>query len=77
MRNKILDYIINEVLNGESEITDDTSLYEGGLISSMGHLKLVQFLEHRFDVSLPMGEIDMENFDTVDQIADFVSSQMS
>jgi len=75
MREEIQTYIGSSILNGDIEVNASTSLYESGLISSMGHLKLIQFLERRFNVSLPMSEIVLEEFDTVDKIVEFVTAR--
>jgi acyl carrier protein len=65
MKEKILAYIVENLLNEETDITSDTPLYTSGLITSMGHLKLVNYLERTFDLPIPMNELSMENFDTV------------
>mgnify|MGYP005847351361 CR=1 FL=1 len=75
MTEKILAYIVENLLNEEIEITADTPLYTSGLITSMGHLKLVNFLERTFDVSIPMNELSMENFDTVNRITQFIKER--
>lgn len=60
-----------------AQIDEHTPLYSGGVLSSMGHLKLVQFLERRYDVSIPMWEVSIDNFDTVEQIAAYVAGKMA
>jgi acyl carrier protein len=75
MNEEILTYIYEEIFNEEMELTDDTPLYTSGLITSMGHLKLVSYLERAFDVSIPMNELSMDNFDTVNLIAQFIQKR--
>lgn len=75
MKEKIRTYIYENILNEETEITDDTTLYTSGLITSMGHLKLVNYLERTFDVSIPMNELTMDNFDTVNLITQFIQDR--
>jgi acyl carrier protein len=58
-------------------IDEQTPLYSGGVLSSMAHLKLVQFLERRYDIAIPMWEIGIDNFDTIEQIAAYVSAKMA
>ena len=58
-------------------IDEQTPLYSSGILSSMGHLKLVQFLERRYDIAIPMWEVSIDNFDTVEQIAAYVAGKMA
>ena len=76
MKERICAYINDHLLEEDEEtIEDNTPLYSSGLLSSMAHLRLVQFLEKHFDVALPMSELNLENFDTVTKIAGWVSSK--
>jgi acyl carrier protein len=77
MRDQIRKYITDHILVGQAlEIDDQTALYSGGVISSMGHLKLLQFLERTFRVAIPMNQVSLEEFDTVERIASFVEQRM-
>lgn len=76
MKEAIRDYICSNILNNEVPIENTTSLYADGIISSMGHLKLLQFLERTFRIPVPMNEIVIEEFDTIDQIAAFVEARL-
>jgi acyl carrier protein len=75
MKEKIMAYIFENLLNEETEITADTPLYTSGLVTSMGHLKLVNYLERTFNVSIPMNELSMDNFDTVNLITEFIQER--
>ena len=74
MKNQLLKYIYENLLNKEVEIDEDTPLYTSSLITSMGHLKMINFIERTFEISVPMSKISMENFDTVNQIAEFIQN---
>jgi acyl carrier protein len=75
MIEKIRDYIVENILNGEVEVTDDTPLYSSGLITSMGHLKLINYIERVFEISIPAGKINMDSFDTINQIVRFIQEE--
>ncbi len=70
-------YILKEFLPGEdpNELRDDTPLITGGILDSLATLKLVAFLEERFGVSIAAHEADVEHLDTLESIADLVSSK--
>ena len=75
MKEKIRTYIIENILEEEIDLTYRTVLYSDGLLNSMGHLKLLNFLERTFNVSIPAGEVNMDNFDTINQICDFIQNK--
>jgi acyl carrier protein len=51
-----------------------TNLFEAGILDSMSFVELLIQIETQFDLSLNLGEIEFENFRSVEAIADFISS---
>ncbi len=70
-------YIAAEFLQGESpdSISPDTRLVSDGILDSLASLKLVSWLEERFNVSIAAHEVDVEHLDTIDLIAGLVLSK--
>lgn len=70
-------FILDEFLPGEDpvELTMETPLITGGILDSIATLKLVLFLEERFQVTLAAHETSPEHLDTVDKIAALVRSK--
>jgi acyl carrier protein len=56
-------------------IGDDESLLRTGVISSLGMMEVVEWVESTFGVSVDPDEITEQNFDTLRGIARFVSSK--
>jgi acyl carrier protein len=56
-------------------IGDDESLLRTGVISSLGMMEVVDWVESTFDVSVDPDEITEQNFDTLRGIAAFVASK--
>lgn len=52
----------------------DTDLLEGGLLNSVTFVELVMLLEERFGVTVPIDDIEVDQFRTIGQIALFVGS---
>lgn len=79
IRKAVHAYILDEFLPGESpeELTDDTPLITGGVLDSISTLKLVAFLEDRFDITVEAHEAGVENLDSVGQIARLVDGKRS
>ncbi len=56
----------------ESQLQDDASFLEEGIVDSTGVLELVMFVEETFGVAVQDEEIVPENFDSVKQMARYV-----
>ena len=65
-------YIINELNDGE-EFEMEANLIQQGLIDSMGVMKLLTFLEKRFDIAIDLEDVTAENFETIDRIGELVA----
>jgi acyl carrier protein len=75
---QVKTYILDEFLPGEDpdELTDDTPLMTTGILDSLATLKLVTFLEQKFDIAVEAHEADAENLNTIEQIVALVSGKL-
>lgn len=73
----VKEFILSEFLPGEDpgELTDTTPLITGGILDSIATLKVVLFIEERFNVSFDAHEVDRENFDSIANIVRIVSAK--
>jgi acyl carrier protein len=62
---------------GVTNVTDDQSLVESGVIDSLGIFRLVAFLEENFRVRIGDEEIVGENFESIVSIERFVMKKLS
>lgn len=78
VREIIKGYILDEFLPGENpaELTDATPLITGGILDSLATIKLVGFLEDRFQIQIEAHETMIDYLDTISNIAQLVSSKM-
>lgn len=74
----VKDYILKEFLPGENpeELEDATQLISGGILDSLSTLKLVQFLEEKYGIEIEAHEADVDNLNTIDNIAELVHSKL-
>lgn len=73
LKNVILDYVIKEYVEDDSEsITSETPLISGGIVDSFSMVSLKRFLENQYSIQIPDDEATPEAFDSVDKIADLV-----
>ena len=71
---EILKQFITQELLGDERFTlhDEDSLLLDGMIDSLGMLRLVAFVEQRFEIQIPYEDITIENFNTVNTLATYL-----
>ena len=71
---KVRGYILENLLftSDGSQLANDASLLDRGIIDSTGVLEIVLFLESEFGVKVKDSEMLPENFDSVNNIVRFV-----
>lgn len=74
IRSKVRSYILQNLMftDDESQLPEDASLLERGIIDSTGVLEIVMHLEEEFGVKVKDSDMLPENFDTVNSIVSFV-----
>jgi len=78
MNKTILDYITKELTNEqlEDELHSDDDLLGGGILDSLGMMKLILFIEERFEVKVPPEDMVIENFMTVNHINEYLAKSV-
>ncbi len=73
----VKEFILTEFLPGEDPValTDTTALLTTGILDSIATLQLVDFLESRFQISIPPHEIDVDHLDSVAAVAQLVRAR--
>ena len=61
---------------GVTDISDDASLVDAGVIDSLGIFQLIAFLESTFRIHISDDEIALSNFETIDATVDFVARKL-
>ena len=74
----ILDYISGVVAEtGGAPVTRETPLLEAGILDSINLVRLVQFLEERFGISIPDGDMGAELFELPASVSAYVERRVS
>jgi acyl carrier protein len=77
IKNDIKTFIAEHFLNNSAnDLKDDTPLISGGLIDSISTMQLVAFLEKKYHFEFQAHEVDRDNLDSINVIADFVVSKI-
>lgn len=71
------NFISGELMRGSHKIAlkDDDDLLNSGLITSVGILQLVTFIEERFGIQVPHEDVTIENFSSVNYMASYIRSR--
>ncbi len=73
----IANYIKKNFLFDEKkDIDHNISLYQSGIIDSMGTIELVSFLENTYKIRFDDDELIAENFDSLNAISNFLYNKL-
>ncbi|MEO1154301.1 MAG: acyl carrier protein [Pseudomonadota bacterium] len=75
-KSQIRDFIVAKLLNGRA-VGDDENLLLSGLIDSLGVFELIAFLEKSFGLTIPLDEVVLENFTSIDTIDAYVATKQA
>jgi acyl carrier protein len=72
-------FILREFLPGEKpeNLTESTPLITGGVLDSIGVLKLSKYLEENYQIQVEAHELDPEYLDNISLIASYVRSKLA
>lgn len=71
----IRQYIVGKIGGDQSLLpADDVSLIDEGILDSFGLADLVAMLGKSFGVKVPDKDLQLANFETIDQIAAYVAA---
>ena len=74
-KDTIRDYIVKSLIrNPKYKLGDSDKLISGGVIDSFSLVELSMFLEEQFGVRPDDTELNADNMDTVEMIANYVES---
>jgi acyl carrier protein len=75
VKEQIRSFIVENFLFSERGLEDDEPLFDSGIIDSLGLIKLIAFIEKKFNISIDMSEIMIENFNTLNGIMETLKSR--
>ena len=72
------EFVIENFLFGDgSNLMEDTSFLEGGIIDSTGILELITFLEEKYGIQIENDELVPENMDSLKKVSIFLERKMN
>ena len=74
----IMEYISGVVAEaGGAPVTPDTQLLEAGVLDSINLVRLVQFLEEKFGISIPDADMGAELFESPASVSAYVARRVA
>ena len=82
IENELAEYIRRELIGGRRDDEDfqlnaDDDLLTSGLVDSLGVMRLVQFIEQRFELSVPPADLTIENFIDIATTTTYIQSRQT
>ena len=74
----IRGYILETFLQGENpdELTDATPLITGGILDSLATIRLVEYIQERFQIRIEAHETMVDYLNTISDISKLVHSKL-
>ncbi|MGD2087725.1 MAG: acyl carrier protein [Candidatus Aminicenantes bacterium] len=74
LNEKIREFIKDniEVIEYERDFTDDENIFELGFVNSLFAMKLLNYVENEFNVEVVPEDMDIANFNSVNNIVEFI-----
>lgn len=70
-KDAVREYVMREIVQAERKgisLSDDDSIIKSGLINSIAVVDMINFLENKFGLNIADGEIQIDDFDSVNSI---------
>lgn len=68
------EYFLENV--DEDSIDYDYDFFDAGLVSSLFTIELMTFIEKSFDIKVLVEELNIDNFNTINHICEFVYNKL-
>lgn len=74
----IRQFILSDLLDNDTlQISNNDSLFQGGLLDSLNLIGLISFLEKSYMIRINPSEITIDNFDDIDRILALINRKLS
>ena len=77
-RQEIVKHYVSQELaddGRETDLKEEDNLLANGIMDSLGVLKLVSFIEQKFDIRVPDEDVTVQNFRTLKDIANYLENK--
>jgi acyl carrier protein len=73
----VKDFVSQELVDDDkkTDLKDEENLLANGIMDSLGILKLVSFIEQKFDIQVPDEDVTVQNFRSLKDIAGYLENK--
>jgi len=77
IKQRVNQFFLDDILREDNgfELQDTSNLIEGGIIDSLGIMKLLSFIEQTFQIQISNDELVPENFETIERICALITDK--
>lgn len=72
MKEEIRKFIQEEICLSQVNFNDDDSLYELNILNSLGVMRLIFFLQEKYDFYVDQSDLRIEDFETLSGIQNYI-----
>lgn len=76
MEEELCQFISDRVLNGRYKVEVEDELLDQGMVDSMGVMLILQHVEERYHLPIPLEALTVENFSSVRVLANYLKKQL-
>lgn len=76
IKEKIKEFILETSYVSSEQITDETPIFEQGIMDSMGFISIIGFIEESFSVTPSDDEFIEDNFESINAISNYVLKKL-
>ena len=74
MKDALITYISEDVLDEDASLAHDDDLLTTGLLDSIGVMRLIAFIEETFGIQVLPEDVTIERFRSVSTIAEYLAT---
>lgn len=71
----LLEFIRTELLDDMDDIETDENLMADGMVDSLGMMRMLDFIEQTFGISVPPEDMISQNFRTVERLVAYLAER--
>lgn len=77
MKEEIREFIYKNLANKGEDVTisDDDNIFANGYVNSLFAMMLIDFIEKKYDIGIPPEDIEINNFNSVNNIYNLIMKQ--
>jgi acyl carrier protein len=73
----IKQYLTQELLSDHKNLSVDDNLLIGGLVDSLGVMRLVSFIEQNYGIRVSPEDVTIEHFRSIRVISEYIESRLA